>query len=78
MKNNFRNKKLAAEWCVEHCPKPYTSNEAAVWVADRMNEAAKDGRYGDYDRIRDWAIDQHIDYDNAYVNTAFGRMRLTD
>lgn len=62
----MKNKQERNQFCEAHCPQPYTSRDAAVWVADTMNKYARSGYLRGYEWVRNWALEHHIDYGNAY------------
>ena len=59
----FKKKQELVDWCEKMNP-----DHDAVWVADVMNAYARTGKYKMYDWVQSWAIKNHIDYDNAYIN----------
>lgn len=59
----FKKKAELVAWCESKNP-----DHNAVWVADIMNMYLRMGKYKMYDWVQRWAIDNHIDYDNAYIN----------
>ena len=59
----FKKRAECNAWCELNNP-----NHSAVWVADVMNAFAKVGYYRGYEWVQKWAIENHIDYDNAYIN----------
>lgn len=63
----FKKKQELIDWCEKQNPE-----HNAVWVADTMNAYARIGKYKMYDWVQSWAIKNHIDYDNAYINALGG------
>lgn len=59
----FKKKQEMYDFCQQKNP---THN--AVWCANMMNAYARIGKYRMYEWIQKWAIENHIDYDNAYIN----------
>lgn len=59
----FKKRAECNAWCELNNP-----NHSAVWVADVMNNFARLGYYRGYEWVQKWAIENHIDYDNAYIN----------
>ena len=59
----FKKRAECDAWCELNNP-----SHSAVWVADTMNAFAWLGYYRGYEWVQKWAIENHIDYGNAYIN----------